>query len=134
MSRNCCNDNSNCCNNFCNPCNNSYNNYASPFGGPWFYMLAIFLLFAGGGLGPSSFWGDYNKIFGCSGFNNAWCKNNGNNNFLNSNFNATNLGNSNFSNNNLFNSNIAGLLGGLSNKNLESLSNNNFDIANLTDI
>ena len=134
MSRNCCNDNLNCCNNFCNPCNNNPNNSASPFGCSWFYMLAIFLLFAGGGLGPNSFWGDYNKIFSCSGFNNAWCKNNGNNNFLNSNFNATNIGNGNLGNNNIFSNNIASLLGGLSNNNFEELSNNNFDIANLTDI
>ena len=50
MSKNCCNIQSDCCNNNrYNPCNNS-GNTLSPFGGSWFYMLAILLLFAGGGL------------------------------------------------------------------------------------
>lgn len=117
MSKNCCNIQSDCCNNNrYNPCNNS-GNTLSPFGGSWFYMLAILLLFAGGGFGPSSFLGDYNKIFSCSGFNNAWCNSIGTNN---------NFSTGNFSSNNLSNSNLAGLIGGLS-------GNSSSNINNITD-
>ena len=131
MSENCCNTELSCCNNnCCNTCN-GYGNTVSPFGGSWFYMLAILLLFAGGGFGPSSFWGDYGKIFRCSGFNNGWCNNIGFNNFNNgifnnSIFNTSNNGNNNFKGNNLSNVNLAGLLGGLS-------GNSNFNISSLTD-
>ena len=118
MSENCCDTELSCCNNnCCNTCN-CYGNTVSPFGGSWFYMLAILLLFAGGGFGPSSFWGDYGKIFRCSGFNNGI--------FNNSIFNTSNNGNNNFRGNNLSNVNLAGLLGGLS-------GNSNFNISNLTD-
>ena len=136
MSENCCDTELSCCNNnCCNTCN-CYGNTVSPFGGSWFYMLAILLLFAGGGFGPSSFWGDYGKIFRCSGFNNGWCNNKIFNNFNNgifnngifnnSIFNTSNNGNNNFRGNNLSNVNLAGLLGGLS-------GNSNFNISNLTD-
>ena len=117
MSRNCCNNESSYCNNnCCTPCNGC-NNGVSGLGGFGVYILAIFLLFGGGGVGPGSFWGDYGKIFRCSGFNNGWCDN--------SQFNNGSFTN-NISNTNLSNSNLAGLLGGLSN-------NSNFDISNLTD-
>ena len=122
MSRNCCNNESSYCNNnCCTPCNGC-NNGVSGLGGFGFYILAIFLLFGGGGFGPGSFWGDYGKIFRCSGFNNAWCDNLGFNKFNNGIF-----GNSNFGSNNLSNANLSstGLLEGLS-------DNNNFDIGNLT--
>ena len=131
MSINCYNTESPCCNNnCCNPCN-GYGNGSSNFGSYWFYMIEIFLLFGGSGFGPGSFWGDYGKIFRCSGFNNAWCDNIGFNKFNNSIFSNGNFGNSNFVGNNLSNANLsntglAGLLGGLSN-------NSNFDIGNLTD-
>lgn len=101
MSRNCCNNESSYCNNnCCTPCNGC-NNGVSGLGGFGFYILAIFLLFGGGGFGPGSFWGDYGKIFRCSGFNNAWCDNAG-------------FNNSNFTSNTISNSNLAGLLGGFS--------------------
>ena len=117
MSRNCCNNEpSYCNNNCCTPCNGC-DNGVSGLGGFGFYILAIFLLFGGGGFGPGSFWGDYGKIFRCGGFNNGWCDN--------SQFNNGSFTN-NISNTNLSNSNLAGLLGGLSN-------NSNFDISNLTD-
>ena len=126
MSENCCNTELSCCNNnCCNTCN-GYGNTVSPFGGSWFYMLAILLLFAGGGFGPSSFWGDYGKIFRCSGFNNAWCDNLGFNKFNNGIFGNSNFGSNNLSNANLSNTGLAGLLRGLS-------GNSNFNIGNLTD-
>ena len=126
MSINCCNTELSCCNNnCCNTCN-GYGNTVSPFGGSWFYMLAILLLFAGGGFGPSSFWGDYGKIFRCSGFNNAWCDNLGFNKFNNGIFGNSNFGSNNLSNANLSNTGLAGLLRGLS-------GNSNFNIGNLTD-
>ena len=70
MSRSCCNNNS------CNSCNG---NSALDFGNSWIAVLAIFLIFGGGGFSQSSFWGDYNKVFRCSGFANAWCDNNNSN-------------------------------------------------------
>lgn len=110
MSRDCCNTDSYCCNNnCCTPCNGC-NNGVSDLGGFGFYILAIFLLFGGGGFGPGSFWGDYGKIFRCSGFNNAWCDNTG-------------FNNSNFTSNTLSNSGLAGLLGGFS-------GNGNFNSSN----
>ena len=116
MSRNCCNTTSSCC----NPCD-GYGIFS--FGGAWLYILAIMLIFGGGGFGPGSFFGDYNNIYRCSGFNTGWCNDSGSNNsiFNNSNFSSNTLSNSNFSN-----SNIAGLISGLS-------GNGNFDIGNLTD-
>ena len=116
MSKNCCNTESPFCNNnCCNPCN-GYGNGISSFGGSWFYMLAIFLLFGGSGFGPGSFWDDYGKIFRCSGFNK----------FNNAIFGNSNFGSNNLSNANLSNTGLAGLLGGLS-------GNSNFNIGNLTD-
>ena len=126
MSKNCCNTESPFCNNnCCNPCN-GYGNGISSFGGSWFYMLAIFLLFGGSGFGPGSFWDDYGKIFRCSGFNNAWCDNIGFNKFNNGIFGNSNFGSNNLSNANLSNTGLAGLLGGLS-------GISNFNIGNLTD-
>ncbi|WP_342985619.1 hypothetical protein [Clostridium saudiense] len=123
MSRHYCNKESSCCNNnCCNPCE-GYSNGVLGFGNSFFYILAILLIFGGGGFGPGSFFGDYNNIYRCSGFNTGWCNDNGSNNsiFNNSNFSSNTLSNSNFSN-----SNIAGLISGLS-------GNGNFDIGNLTD-
>lgn len=125
MSRNCCNNEEPYCNNNCCNTSNCYGNAVSPFGGSCFYMLAILLLFAGGGFGPSSFWGDYSKIFRCSGFNNAWCNDKAFNNFNNNIFNNNNFSNS-LSNTTLSNAGLTGLLGGLS-------SNNSFNTANITD-
>ena len=114
-----------CNNNYYNPCNN-----ASAFNNSWLYTLIIFFIF-GGGFGPGSFWSDYNKVFGCSGFSNGWCNNIGSNNSNNGNFNIGNYGNNNFnspnlSNSNFSNSDFAGLLSNLS-------GNGNLDIGNLTD-
>ena len=123
MSRHYCNKESSCCNNnCCNPCE-GYSNGVLGFGNSFFYILAILLIFGGGGVGPGSFFGDYNNIYRCSGFNTGWCNDSGSNNsiFNNSNFSSNTLSNSNFSN-----SNIAGLISGLS-------GNGNFDIGNLTD-
>ena len=120
MSRHYCNTESYCCNNnCCNPCG-KYGNGISGFGGSCFYILAILLIFGGGGFGPGSFFGDYNNIYRCSGFNTGWCNDSGStsNSFNNNNFNSNMLSNS--------NSNIAGLINGLS-------GNGNFDIGNLTD-
>lgn len=118
MSRNCCNNESFCCNNNCCAPYNGYGNGSSNFCSYLFYMIAIFLLFGGSGFGPGSFWGDYGKIFRCSGFNNGWCNTTGSSNVS---FTGNNL-----SNTNLSNTGLAGLLGGLSN-------NSNFNIGNLTD-
>lgn len=125
MSRDCCNTESSCC----NPCG-GYGNEVSGFGGSCLYILAILLIFGGGGSGPGSFWGDYNNIYRCSGFNSAWCNNSRFNNFNNGIFNNDTSGNNSFSSNtlsnsNFSNSNIAGLISGLS-------GNGNFDIGNLT--
>ena len=123
MSRHYCNKESSCCNNnCCNPCE-GYSNGLLGFCNSFFYILAILLIFGGGGFGPGSFFGDYNNIYRCSGFNTGWCNDSGSNNsiFNNSNFSSNTLSNSNFSN-----SNIAGLISGLS-------GNGNFDIGNLTD-
>ena len=134
MSRNFYNNESFCCNNnYCAPYN-GYGNASSNLGSYLFYMIAIFLLFGGSGFGPGNFWGDYNKIFRCSGFSNAWCDNvefnkfNKFNNgiFSNGNFANNNFGNNNPSNTNISNTALAGLLGSLS-------GNSNFDIGNLAD-
>lgn len=106
MSKNHCNHASSCCNN--NYCNTG----ASGIDNSLTYMLAILLLFAGGGSQPGSFWGNYNNMFLCSGFNNGWCSNNGSNN--------------NFNGNNLSNTNFTGFLNNLS-------DNNNIDINKVTD-
>lgn len=92
MSRNCCNPESYCCNtNCCNNCD-SYNNGAlGCFNGSCLYILAILLLFFGGGFGPCSFWSNYGNIFRCSGFNNGWCNNIGSNKFNNGIFNNGNF-------------------------------------------
>lgn len=120
MSRNCCNTESSCYNTCCNPCNNGISGFNNSF----FYTLAIFFIF-GVGFGPGSFWGNYNNILGCSGFNNGWC-----NNIRSNNFNTGNYGNSNFSGNSLSNTNFsnadfAGFLSGLS-------GNSNYNVGNLT--
>ena len=121
MSRHYCNKESSCCNNnCCNPCE-GYSNGVLGFGNSFFYILAILLIFGGGGFGPGSFFGDYNNIYRCSGFNTGWCSATNHSILNNSNFSSTTLSNSNFSN-----SNIAGLISGLS-------GNGNFDIGNLTD-
>ena len=98
MSIDCPNSNHFCCNN-----NNEFKNLSLSFNNPFFYTLAIVLLF-GGGFSPSSFWGSYGNIFRCSAFNNGWC-------------NDTNLNNTSFNtlntpfNNNFFNTtNNSGLL------------------------
>ena len=73
MSRHYCNKESSCCNNnCCNPCE-GYSNGVLGFGNSFFYILAILLIFGGGGFGPGSFFGDYNNIYRCSGFNTGWC-------------------------------------------------------------
>lgn len=123
MSRNCCNTESYCYNNCCNPCN-SYNNGISGFNNSFFYTLAIFFIF-GGGFGPGSFWGNYNNIFGCSGFNNGWCNNIGSNNFNTGNYSNNNLIGNSLSNTNFSNADFAGFLSGLS-------GNSNFNVGNLT--
>lgn len=131
MSRNCCNTESyDCNNNCCNPCN-SHGNGLLGSGGSWLYTLAILLLFGGGGFGPGSFWGIYNSIFRCSGFNNHWCDSSVFNNIFNTfnagTFSSENNFNSNFSANNLSNTNLTGLLGGFS-------DDSNFDIRNNTEL
>lgn len=131
MSRNFYNNESFCCNNNYYAPYNGYGNASSNLGSYLFYMIAIFLLFGGSGFGAGNFWGDYNKIFRCSGFSNAWCDNvefNKFNNgiFSNGNFANNNFGNNNPSNTNISNTALAGLLGSLS-------GNSNFDIGNLAD-
>ena len=123
MSRNCCNTTSSCC----NPCD-GYGIFS--FGGAWLYILAIMLIFGGGGFCPGSFWGGYNNIFRCSGFNNGWCDNIDSNNFNSNSFSSGYYSNSTLSSNNISNTNFANLLSSLSN-NLSSDSN--FDIASLTE-
>ena len=61
-----------CCNPFYN-----YGNDFPAFSNPCFNSLVILFLFFGGGRSLGSFWGPYNQIYGCSGFNSDWCGNNG---------------------------------------------------------
>lgn len=103
MSKNHCNKESSCCNNSYrntyNTCTDGVSNYANSFP----YILAILLLFGGGGSKPGSFWSNYNNMFLCSGFNNGWCSNTGSNtNFNSNNFSSSNVDgfiNSSFNNN-----------------------------------
>ena len=60
----------------CNPFYNYVNNFPA-FSNPCFNSLVILFLFFGGGRSLGSFWGPYNQIYGCSGFNSDWCGNNG---------------------------------------------------------
>ncbi|MCQ2969236.1 MAG: hypothetical protein MJ191_03765 [Clostridium sp.] len=56
-----------------NPFNNS--NDLPDFSNSTFNSLVILFLFFGGGFSQSSFWGPYRQIYGCSGFNSDWCRN-----------------------------------------------------------
>lgn len=68
MPRNYCNNNCSSGNPFA-----GYDINSAGFGNPSIYTLLILSLAFGGGLGPESFWGPYNNIYRCSGFNSAWC-------------------------------------------------------------
>ena len=88
MSKNCCDNEPYCYNNNCCNPDNGYNNNFLGANNSLLYTLAILLIFGGGSFGTSSFWGDYNNIFACSGFNTAWCNSPifNNENFINNNF------------------------------------------------
>lgn len=84
-------DHCNSCHKRYNTCNNNNNTSPLKYDKNLLYTLAILIIFGSGSCGSCGFWGDYNKIFTCSGFNNHWCDSstfdnldngNSNNNFI----------------------------------------------------